>query len=99
MADIGFAKYPLEHRIRQLDADGKQTMNARIKNLIFHSVDSDDFTTNILPTETNDSPNVYFVHSEIDVQLWKGNVRIPFGGTGETWTVGVININNLSNSV
>lgn len=99
MGEIGFTKYPLERRIQQLDVNGKQTMNNRLDDLIFHSVTSEDFTTNILPTETNDSHNVYFVHSEVDIQLWKGNIRIPLGGAGETWTVGVININSLSNPI
>lgn len=90
---------PVKERIQLLDNKGKNSINVRLDDLIFHSVSESDFTTNILPNETNDSVNVYFVHTQSEIQLWKGNIRINFGGggTGETWTVGVICLNSFSN--
>lgn len=89
-------KIPVEEKIQILSKKRITNINARLDNLIFHSVDSDTFENDILPTETNDSVNVYFVHSQTEIQLWKGNIRIPLSGEGETWTVGVININSIT---
>lgn len=89
---------PTKERIQLLDAKGKNSINFRLDDLIFHSVSESDFTNNILPKETNDSVNVYFVHTQSEIQLWKGNIRINFGGgSGEEWTVGVICLNSFSN--
>lgn len=84
-------------RIRYLDSSGKDSINSRLDKLIFHSVSSDDFEQNILPKETNHSKHVYFVHSQTEIQLWKGNIRIPLSGEDETWTVGVINMMSITN--
>jgi hypothetical protein len=85
-----------DERLNLIDNKGKNSINVRLDNLIFHSVTANDFQNNILPKETNNSHHVYFVHSQSEIQLWKGNIRIPFGGEGETWTVGVINVNSLN---
>lgn len=98
MADPGFAKYPLDRRIQQLDVNCQTSMNVRLDKLIFHRVTESEFTNNILPNETNNSVNVYFVHTQSEIQLWKGNIRINFGGgSGEEWTVGVICLNSFTN--
>ena len=83
-------------RLDLLNNKGKDSINIRLDNLIFHSVTDDNFNTNILPNETNDSKHVYFVHSQSEIQLWKGNIRIPLSGEGETWQVGVINLTSIN---
>ena len=60
----------------------QKTVNDRLDGCSLYSVTESEFTQNILPNETTDSKHIYFVTTSTGVQLWKGSVRIQFGGGG-----------------
>ena len=86
----------LKEKTEKAAAKCNHSIVCQFGGMFWHSVDGDTFDNDILPTETNNSKNIYIVSYETSVQIWKGNIRIPLSGEGETWTVGVINMNNLS---
>lgn len=95
-------KINLLRRLANIENKGQKSINKRLSKFTLINTYKDIFEEKYLPIEKPDSQYIYLVHTReqpYEIQLWRGNVRIPLSNKGEMdkWDVGVVQIKSISN--